>query len=294
MLYRIAFFFIDLFARLPLRVLYIISDLLYPIVHYLVRYRLGVVRKNLRKAFPEKSEKELRYIERRFYRYFCDLTVETLKASRMSEEEFRRRVVFSGLELVQESIDEQKERDFTICYLGHFGNWEWLVSIPLHTGDVGMAQIYHPLRNKAFDSWMLANRSRFGGVNVPMKQTLRRMMQLRKEKTDMGYRGFLLGCIADQLPKRENVHHTISFLHQSTGVFTGSERIGQMFKASYLYVRMSRPRRGYYHVTFEPLEPQNAAPESEYPITDEYFRRFEADIRKAPHLWLWTHDRWKR
>ena len=54
----------------PLRVLYVLSDLIYPLVYYIVGYRREVVRKNLESSFPEKSEKEIREIEKRFYRHF--------------------------------------------------------------------------------------------------------------------------------------------------------------------------------------------------------------------------------
>lgn len=313
---KIGFFFIDLIARLPLGVLYVLSDLLCPILHHVVRYRLKVVRKNLSKAFPEKSEKERREIERRFYRYFCDMFFEVIKGKRMSADEFRRRVTFTNTELLTSTLGPESGHDFCTCYLGHFGNWEWLVSLPLSLTDVGMAQIYHPLRNKPFDRWMLDLRSRWGAVNIPMKHTLRRLMQLRKEmqgSADVvadaapgtGKRGFLLGCIADQLPKRENVHHTVSFLGQPSGVFTGSEKIGMMLGTTFAYARVERPRRGYYRISFVSLDAYAATKNVEetsstseslspFPVTDAYFRLFEEDIRRAPHLWLWTHDRWKR
>lgn len=290
--YNVLFFFIRLCSYLPLEVLYILSDCLYPIVHYIVRYRVSVVRKNLRNSFPEKTEAELRGIENKFYHYFCDLAVEIVKGVTMSEAEFKRRIRITGLEEVEKTF---AAHDFCCCYLGHFGNWEWLTAIPLYLDNSNLAQIYHPMRNKSFNRWFLGNRSRFGAVNIPMKHTLRRMMALRTEMEsgESGYNGYLLGCIADQLPKRENVHHRITFLNQSTGVFTGSERIGVLLNAAFAYSRISRPRRGYYQVHFEIMttEPKTMP---EFALTDDFMARFEKDVRQQPELWLWSHDRWKR
>ena len=61
-----------LLALLPFRLLYVLSDGLYLLMRYGVHYRRKVVRTNLRNSFPEKEEKELREIERKFYHYLCD------------------------------------------------------------------------------------------------------------------------------------------------------------------------------------------------------------------------------
>ncbi len=290
--YEVLFFFIHLCSRLPLRVLYVLSDCLYPILHYVARYRVGVVRKNLRNSFPEKTPVELREIENKFYRYFCDLVVEIVKGATMSEAEFKRRLRITGLEEVEKTFSDH---EFCCCYLGHYGNWEWLTTVPLYTPGSGMTQIYHPMRNKFFDRWFLRNRSRFGAINIPMKHTLRRLMALRAEMKQGSRvcKGYFLGCIADQLPKRENVHHRVTFLNQSTAVFTGSERIGVLLNASFAYIRITRLRRGYYWAHFEVMttDPKSLP---EFALTDDYMARFEKDVREHPELWLWSHDRWKR
>ena len=73
---------LNLLSHLPLRALYVISDvLLYPLVRFVVRYRVKVVRKNMLKAFPDKTEKERRDIERRFYHYFWDIRFRQRRSS---------------------------------------------------------------------------------------------------------------------------------------------------------------------------------------------------------------------
>ena len=86
---------VRLYAFLPLPALFFFSDVfLYPLVYYVARYRLKVVRKNLRNSFPEKTEKELHHIERKFYRHFCDSFQETIRILGMSEKEAKKRMVF--------------------------------------------------------------------------------------------------------------------------------------------------------------------------------------------------------
>ena len=54
---------------LPFRVLYLVADGMYYVLYYVVRYRRKVVAENLARSFPEKSLRERKDIERRFYRH---------------------------------------------------------------------------------------------------------------------------------------------------------------------------------------------------------------------------------
>ena len=94
---------------LPLRVLYIFSDLLFPLAYYFPGYRKKVVEENLRNSFPEKTEEERRVIAKRFYRHFCDLIVETLKMAHMSTEQLSKRMTFTNNELLDRICDEGRD-----------------------------------------------------------------------------------------------------------------------------------------------------------------------------------------
>ena len=100
--YYIIFVFWYLLSLLPLRVLYVLSDLLFFPIYYLFGYRKKVVRKNLTQSFPNKNEKEIKTIEKQFYHFLCDYMVETLKLFSMSKEQLKRRMTFGGVdEIVQ-------------------------------------------------------------------------------------------------------------------------------------------------------------------------------------------------
>lgn len=275
-------------ARLPLWMLYRLSDVLYLIVAYVVRYRLNVVRLQLAECFPEKSKRELRSIERRFYHYFCDYILETIHFARMSEQEMRRRVEWVGLDKLQEEMKRQG-KPFGLVYLGHYGNWEWMTSFSLWLQQgVGGSQIYHPLKNATIDQAFLDVRERFGGKCVPMKQTLRHIIMANREG-----RSEVIGFIADQSPKWEAMHQWCRFLNHETSFFIGVEKIAKQVDAVVAYVDVSRPRRGYYHAELVPVS-SNTKDLLDYTLTDRYAELLEATIRREPHLWLWTHKRWKR
>ena len=100
----------------PLPVLYALSDF----CCFFVRrfYRTKVVRENLCSAFPEKSEEELKDIERKFYHQLCDNFVEDIKMLTMSKEEMMRRMTFSGLEEIKKRHEAGQSLHF--LYLSHF------------------------------------------------------------------------------------------------------------------------------------------------------------------------------
>ncbi|MFA6582524.1 MAG: acetyltransferase, partial [Paludibacter sp.] len=107
-MFYILYAFIWLVTWLPLWVLYIFSDIFYLIIYYLAGYRKKVVRSNLENSFPQKTKKEILRIERRFYRYFCDLFVETLYEMHMSKKEVLRRIDLGNVEPILEQYKKGK------------------------------------------------------------------------------------------------------------------------------------------------------------------------------------------
>ena len=278
-------------GSLPMRLLYDISDvLIFPLLYHVLRYRRRLVSRNLRDEPPERTDEELRRVERDFYHWLADYFVEVLKERAISPDEMRRRMVITNLADIEASLRDEGTRH-AFLYLGHFGNWEWVASLPLASTqrqEQTFGQIYHPLHSPLADALFLDLRGRFGARSIAMKETLRAILTLQRQ----GQRS-MVGFISDQSPKIEAMHHWTDFLHHETSFFTGAEKIGQKVGARYFYLDMTRPRRGYYRATLVEIK---AEPTSErpFPVTDAYARLLEQSIRATPHLWLWTHNRWKR
>lgn len=288
-LFHLLTFLLRMLSLLPMRVLYILSDLFfYPLLYHVVRYRRRLVYRQLSESFPDRDHTWIRRTERRFYHFLCDYVVETIKLLTISDQELMNRVRFPNIDEMQDTLDAHR-KPFGFFYLGHLGNWEWLASFPLrlHNGWHG-SQIYHPLRNPLADNFFIRLRQRFGSRCIPMRQTLRYILRARAEK-----RREIVGFIADQSPKWEAMHFWTDFLHHPTSFFTGTERIAREVDAALYYIRVTRPRRGHYEAWLIPLSlhPDELAPDE---ATRRYAALLEEDIRRTPELWLWTHNRWKR
>ena len=274
-----------LLSKLPLRLLYILSDFAYFIVRYIIGYRRGVIQRNIAASFPEKTAKERERIVSDFYHFFCDYAVETIRQLSMPASEMRRRMVFEGIDEMQQVM---KQRQFAFVYLGHFCNWEWVSSLGLWTPEGWQcAQLYRPLENKMFDRIFLRLRSRFGSENIPKNTILRRIAGYKREDKKI-----VVGFISDQSPRPANIHDWVDFLHQDTPVFTGTERIAKSVDAAVFFADMQREGRGRYRCRFQKMS-DNVHTIPDYELTEAYMRLLEANIRRQPPFWLWSHKRWK-
>lgn len=275
-----------LLSYLPLHIHYVLSDIVYLILYRMVGYRVKVVRGNLEASFPEKTEQELRQIERRFYHRLCDYFVETVKMRTMSRKEMQRRMVFKGTGLVNECVNDGQS---CAVYLGHTFNWEWITSLPLWVTDKAhCGQLYHALENPTFDRLLLNLRQRWGAECIALVDILRKTVEYKRKQQPT-----VFGYIGDQVPHWNNIHHWCQFLNHDTPVMTGTERIAIKNHQALFYLHIRQVRRGYYEATFRLM---TRTPETlkEYEATDIYFRMLEENIREQPELWLWSHNRWKR
>jgi Kdo2-lipid IVA lauroyltransferase/acyltransferase len=266
---------------LPLRILYVISDGLYIIIYYLVGYRKNVVRQNLANSFPEKSEQERLEIERKFFSYFCDVLVETVKLLTISKEETMKRCFMKDNSVFEQAAAQGKS---VVLVLGHYGNWELAALGMSLAWRYPITIIYQELSNPKFEKLIQATRSKFGAILVTKSKVYRQVIE---------YKGITAYTfVADQTPLPKVAYWT-DFLHQDTPVFQGPEKIARKLKAPVVYAIMKPVRRGYYEMFAELMEAQPEAT-TEGSITEQFTRRLEADIKERPEFWLWTHRRWKQ
>jgi len=273
----------------PLGILYRISDLLAPIVYHVVRYRRKLVRRNLSESFPDKSSKEIRRIERQFYRNFTDNFIESIKLLGISDSEMRRRVVFEGMDRVNEYFDQGKT---IIAYFAHTANWEWAPSITLWTDkkldeEVAFAQVYRPLRNKRFDRLFLRLRSRFGSHSFKKATVMRDIIRLRRDGMPS-----ITGFMSDQKPSHGDPGHITTLLNHPTAMISGTEQLARRLGAAVVYMDMVRTSRGHYRVRIIDMTP-DASHTQPGELTERYTSLLQQTIEADPSGWLWSHNRWK-
>jgi KDO2-lipid IV(A) lauroyltransferase len=288
-IYALLTAFLVLLAHLPLRVLYLFADLLYLTIYYVVRYRRKLVRRNLTRCFPDKTEAEHIEIERKFYHNFADYIIETVKLMHISDKEMMQRFTFTNIGAIQDFMEQGRS---IAAYFSHCGNWEWTTSITLHCPEqvaVGNAfcQVYRPLRNKHFDNIMFRIRRRFGSVSIPKTLTLRRLLEMRNTQVTS-----ITAFMSDQKPSHGDTVHVVNFLNRPTAVITGTETLARRLRMAVVYLDMTKLSRGHYNIAVHVMA-DDAALTQPFFITDTYFKLLEQTIKRDPSIWLWTHNRWK-
>ena len=278
---------ICIFSLLPLPALYRLADyLIYPLLRYIVRYRLQLVRKKIRLSFPHKSAQEQAQIVDDFYHHFSSIIVEIIYGYRASDEEMRQRVVFENMELLE---DLAHRKHGVIAYLGHICNWEWIADVGKQFDDPTIVEhnVYRQLKNPRANRAMLLLRGKRGGECVEKNQLLRKLVQLRHVPYP-----YVVGLIADQKPSPRNAHVWTTFLNQDTAFLDGGETLARKFDLGVVYAHIYSPKRGHYRIHFELItDNPNSMPQDSITLT--YARLIEDNIRQYPHSWLWTHNRWK-
>ena len=266
---------------LPLRLLYLLSDILAWILRVIVKYRKDVVLSNLRYVFPGKSEKELTELKRAFYRHFTDIVMETLKLLTISEKGVLRHVQYEHSTLMNKYFVEGQS---VLIAMGHIGNWEFCgAGLPL-ASDHTICAAYRPLRNEVFNNLVLRSRTKFGVTMFRESGLLRELVKSKGTVT-----GTMM--VADQKPHLESIHW-VSFMNRRTPAFKGIGKLSQMLGYPVVYMSTTKVQRGKYHVSFRSIadDPKNM---DEGEIIQKYYDCLAEDIALHPDQWLWSHRRWK-
>lgn len=262
-----------------------IGRMLYWTLYRVVRYRVKVVRSNLSHAFPEKGREELRRIERDFYRHLSEVFIDTISLSSITAGQMRERLQIDGLD---EHLAQTAGRPW-IAMMAHYGSWEYFGAYQLYDTASQVIGVYHPLHDKAFDAYYHTVRSRFGLLPVSKKELVRFCLRHRG-----GYEGrpLIFGMIADQRPPREEHRREFGFLNRPTHFYMGSDWLARRFALPVYFMQVQKCGRAHYRISFQRIY-DGTEPVEEGTITQRYIDLLEQMIRRTPHLWMWSHRRWK-
>lgn len=268
---------------MPFWVLYRLSDILYFVIYYLVGYRKKVVRTNLCNSFPAKNQQERRSIEKKFYRHFCDLIVESVKLFSISKKEINKRFTIQNPELINQYA---RNNQSVILVGGHYNNWEILavgISQQIELQAVGL---YSKLKNDFFNRIMLQSRGKYGLRLVSTRETSSYFLNESHKNTVT-----IFG--ADQSPTHSKTVYWMDFLNQETAVATGTERFAKLYNYPVIFGAISKVKRGYYSFKMDLISDNPSVEPLEF-ITQKHTSMLEKQIKDLPEYWLWTHKRWKR
>lgn len=272
-----------LISKLPFWLLYRISDCVFVLLFYILRYRRKVVRENLRNSFPNRENSYLKSIELKYYRHLSDLFVETIKGYSISEKQMMSRMINEDEDVY---LDYYNKNQSFIVVMSHCGNWEWICLMSQLTCKQQVFCTYKTLSSDGFNWFMYQIRSKFGAKPVSMTETLRSFANNRDIVT-------VTALIGDQNPSGVNqVYWADSFLNQETAFLSGPAKISKKFNLPIVYLDSRKLSRGHYAARSITIV-DNPSDLTEDQISQRISYHIQNEIQNQPEIWLWSHRRWK-
>ena len=278
--YLIFYPLIKIISIQPFCVVYRISDFINFLLYKVFKYRLKTVRRNLKLVFPNKTDIELREIEKGFYKHFSDITIESVKAYGMSQNQMIKRYTYENIDVLRK-IQKKKKNIILLC--GHYSNFEWLLSIGYNTKGNGYG-IYTPMTNKYFDRLFKKIRKKHTAFLVSRYKIKEFMSSLDNNKY------YLFGFAADQSPRKIGKSYINKFFGHKVPIFTGAERFARDYNLSVVFADITRVKRGYYRTKFIEIYDNK---DSKYSITDQFIKLLEEQVYRDPNQYFWSHNRFK-
>jgi Kdo2-lipid IVA lauroyltransferase/acyltransferase len=277
----IALAFLRLCSLLPFFVLYGISNFVSFMLCYVVKYRKAVVLYNLGIAFPEKTEAERKKIAFKFYRYFTDTFLETLKMLSLSNERILKRVS-GNCEILKPYIAQGKNINLMA---GHQFNWEFGNHYFRLNLDIPFVGIYMPVGNQTINEAIKKMRGKNGTILIGANEFKNKMHGVFKDQ-------YMMGLAADQNPGVPQTAYWVNFFNKPTPFITGPEKGALRTDAVVAYVQMVRKKRGHYGFEVSILSDTSSATQKGE-LTVLYKNAVEKAIKSDPPNYLWSHKRFK-
>ena len=272
-----------LFSKLPLKVLYIISDILYVLIFHVAGYRKNIVLKNLQNSFPEKNIEELKDIRKKFYRNFSDYLVETAKSFTITANELKVRVQHINRDLFTEAHQENKN---IILLTGHVFNWEWFTALATMVPQDNCFPVYRKIQNDFWNKKIQEIRNAHGNNALEANEVIKHIFRNKNNGNS------IYMFVADQTPHVDVVDYGLVFLNQKTPAFIGYDKLATRMDMVFLYCDMKKVKRGFYQVNYYRIDPDGNK-FTEHEVVRKFHRLLENTIRKNPDNYLWSHRKWK-
>jgi KDO2-lipid IV(A) lauroyltransferase len=270
-----------LLSLLPLRVLYVLSDIISFFLFRVFGYRRKVIDVNLSIAFPEKSIAERKAITRKFRRNFTESFIETVKCLSVSKSFYDKHCTADF------SLLDQLAAQGTSCQMHacHQFNWEWInLHWSIHTKQP-LVIVYMPISSKPVNRLFYNFRTKYGTHMLSATESRKGFVAWRNKT-------HCLGLIADQKPATPLYNYWLYFFNRPAAFLTGPEKNAAMKKCPVIFGRAVKMGRGQYDSRFT-LVCKDASLLKPGELTLMYRDFIEDAIRQQPDMYLWSHKRFK-
>lgn len=283
-LYIIARGLISLIQSLPLTTVARLGRLGGITAYYLDARHRKMSRRNIKAAFPEKSDAEVKDLARENFRRIGESFASAVKTAAMSIEELRPHLELDGAAIPEADGSLKQSIVFAI---GHFGNFEMYARVAQFLPGFKAATTYRGLRQASFNSLMQTLREK------SKCRFFERRFDAGPLKAFMNEPPVLLGLLSDQ---HAGVHGLcLPFLGRDCSTSAAPAIFALRYHCTLRTGICYRVGLAKWRVEIGAEIPTYAdgKPRSTADIMLDVNRAFEAAVKRDPANWFWVHNRWK-
>jgi KDO2-lipid IV(A) lauroyltransferase len=245
--------------------------------------RARIARDNLRRAFPDWSEGQIRAVSSAVFANFGRTTFEILRITPSTPQFLETAVEAPTMDFME---DARRGDKGAILMSGHIGNWELLAGY-LRDRGYPIDVVVKPMRNPLSDRFYNLRRNDLQLGIIHTQTGTRGIIQALRDK-------HLVAILADQYAGEDGVE--VTFFGRKVSTPRGPAVLAIKYGCPIITGIMIRIAPGRYRVDIDGPLTYTLTGDDEVDviaITQEFTSRLENHIRKYPDQWLWTHRRWR-
>jgi len=271
--------------RIPGRYLARMGGLLGIVGYYLTGARRRLVINNLRLAYPERDEDEIRRLARSVFRNAGMTLLDTVQVLYLSADSLLVRLKrVEGGEHIHRALRAGRG---VVIVSAHLGSWE----LGLHLFNLYFGQpvtaIAKKLRNRRVNDWIHRVRTHSGNRIIYKKGALREMMQTLRE-------GKILSMMIDMSRARDGVE--VEFFGRRATATPAAVMLALRCRCPLIMGFLHREPDGDFAVHIDPpleLVRTGTLKTDLMMNTQKITTRVEQEVRRHPEQWNWFLKRWK-
>ena len=271
-------FFFSIFKILGLKNSSIISGKIFKIVGHFFRPK-KTVENNLRIAFPNLSDNEIKKYILEMWEYYGKIFAEYIFLSELRNNK-KENIKISGIHILEKL---RINNDSVVFISGHFDNFE-LMAMYLEKSGIKLSAIYRPLNNFFMNTIMEKLRTKY----ICKKQIKKGRTGIR-ESLRLFKEGYSIALMIDQ---RVSEGPKINFFNKEAYTTTVPAQFVKKFNCKVVPINIVRTNNINFEIkVFEPFEFKKNDSINE--ITLALNKWLENTIIENPSKWIWSHNRWK-